>query len=831
MNLIVFSAIIVFIFILAIIVYLIIEETNKKSDFARILNTRVFLVTLPKEEAVQVEGTTEPAQDFRQHIAVAEQMFSSISSLYSHEMKNKLLRDQQQISFEIVALGGVICFYVACPKMVEEMVQKQIQAYYPTAHVEKVKSPNIFVLPGGQGEFASVSLKLAKKFVLPLKTYLKQESDPLSGMTNAMSRLDENSTAAIQLIIKPTNNNWRGAATAASRKIQEGKSSVSSEQWYSKTVGFIFEALGDLFHGTTAKNQASGGMPSEKPYQQLTPMQNALLEAINEKASKIGFETVLRVVTVSANKAIAEANLQAITASFMQFGTPELNNIKVKKSDNALVKDYILRRFDDKTSILNTEELASIYHFPNHFVDTPNIQWLMSKEMPPPANLPSEGTVLGKSVYRGIESPVRIKQDDRRRHVFMIGKTGTGKTTLFLTAIEQDIKEGKGVCYIDPLGDAIEDIMGKIPANRMEDVIVFDPSDTDFPMGLNLMEFHTPDQRDFIIQEAIQIFTKLFDPGQTGIVGPQWEHWFRNAALTIMAQPGGGTLIDVPRIFTDDVYRTKLVSNVTDPIVKSFWEQQLAKTADFHKSEMYNYFISKFGRFMTNDLMRNIIGQKKSAFNIRQVMDEGKILLINLSKGKIGEVNSALLGMVIVSKIQMAAFSRADIPEEDRRDFYLYVDEFQNFTTDSFATILSEARKYHLNLNITNQYIAQLKENIRDAVIGNAGTLVSYRIGAADAEFLVKEFPGVGVSDFTNIEAFNTYCKLLIDGTPSKPFSMKGIKSPTISEDHIREQVRDISRKKYTRPLSEVSAEIGATLVTSQNQTAPAGGNEPLKNL
>lgn len=806
-------------------------STNKKEyDVARILNTRVFLVTIPKEGPARQENANEPPQDFRQIISVAEQMFASFASWHSGNLKNKLLKNQEQISFEIIAQDGLIKFYVACPKMFEEMVEKQINAYYPAAHLEKIKNPNIFQLPSGQGQFASAMLKQGQKFVLPLKTYTQLESDPLSGITNAMSKLDQNSTAAFQMIIRPTDNNWRRASTITSSKIQEGKTTVNSEKWYAKAAVGAFDMASGAVHNGSSKPGESQG---EKPYKPITPMQEGLLKAINEKAAKTGFEVVMRLVTVSENLQLAEGNLQAIASSFSQFGTPELNNIKVIKGNTETVKDYILRRFVGKPSILNTEELATLYHFPNHFIDTPNILWLLAKEMAPPANMPNEGTVLGKSVYRGVENLIKIKGEDRRRHIFMIGKTGTGKTTLFLTAIEQDIREGKGVCYIDPLGDAIEDIMGKIPPERMKDVIVFDPSDLDYPMGLNLMEFHTPEQRDFIIQETIQIFTKLFDPGQTGIVGPQWEHWFRNAALTIMNQPGGGTLLDIPRIFTDDAYRNKVASDVTDPIVKAFWEQQLAKTADFHKSEMYNYFISKFGRFMTNDLMRNIIGQKKSAFNIRQVMDEGKILLINLSKGKIGEVNSALLGMVIVSKIQMAAFSRADIPEDSRRDFYLYVDEFQNFTTDSFATILSEARKYHLCLNITNQYIAQLTENIRDAVVGNAGTLISYRIGAADAEFLVKEFPGVGVTDMTNIETRNTYCKLLIDGTPTKPFSMKGIKSPTVSDANTREQVRNLSRQTYARPLADVNAEIGAQLAPPKqsDQVPPAGINEPLNNL
>ena len=806
------------------VIYSLLEQSKKKNEIQKILNTRVYLVTLPKEGPVG-EGTPEPPKDFRQLMSVAEQMFAAFGSLYSKDITNKILREQEQISFEIVAEGNLISFYVACPKMLEEMVAKQIQAYYPTAHIERVRNHNIFAAAQGGGDFATTSMKLAKKFVLPIRTYTTLESDPLAGITNAMSKLGQNSAAAFQVIIKPTSEDWRRVSGITSRKIQEGKSTVASEKWYLKALSGFFDILSGILHGSKNANQ-----PAQlKTPPQMTPMQETLLKVLSEKAAKNGFEVQLKVVSVASDKMTAQQEIQTILSSFAQFGTPELNSFKISTGDATTAKDYILRRFVGKGSILNTEEIASLYHFPNQNIETPNIRWLLAKEMSPPANLPSEGTVLGKSFYRGEEKLIRIKAEDRRRHIFMIGKTGVGKTTLFTNAIEQDIKEGKGCCYIDPLGDAIEDLLGKIPQERAQDVILFDPADVQYPVGLNLLEFNSPEQRDFLIQETIQIFYKLFDPGQMGIVGPQWEHWFRNAALTIMNQPEGGTLIDVPRIFTDDAYRTKIVSYVTDPIVKSFWEKQLAKTADFHKSEMYNYFISKFGRFMTNDLMRNIIGQKKSSFDIRKLMDEGKILLINLSKGKIGEVNSSLLGMIIVSKIQMAAFGRADIPEDQRQDFYLYVDEFQNFTTDSFATILSEARKYHLNLNVTNQYIAQLTEKIRDAVIGNVGTMISYRIGAADAEFLVKEYPAVTVADLTNLDKFNTYTKLLIDGTPSKPFSMKGIKSPTVSDSKVREQVRNISRGVYGRPKAVVEQEIGESLKVGE---APAPGiNEPMKNL
>jgi hypothetical protein len=323
-----------------------------------------------------------------------------------------------------------------------------------------------------------------------------------------------------------------------------------------------------------------------------------------------------------------------------------------------------------------------------------------------------------------------------------------------------------------------------------------------------MLDWQRPEDRDLLVAEWLEIFYKLFDPNRTGMVGPQFEHWGRNASLTIMGIPGGGTLIDIPRLFVDDAFRSYAVSYITDPVVKAFWDQQLAKTSDFHKSEMYNYVISKFGRFMTNDLMRNIIGQTKSSFDFRQIMDQGKILIVNLSKGKIGETNSNLLGMILVSKLQVAAFQRADTLEEQRRDFYLYVDEFQNFTTGTFKTILSEARKYRLNLNITNQYIAQLPEDIRDAVIGNAGTLIAYRIGAADAEFLEKEFPNVTKDDLTNLTFADMYIKLLIDGTPSKPFSMRGIKSATPPNHPLAETIRQLSRLKYGRPVARVEAEL-----------------------
>jgi len=829
-NILASAAFIVVVLMILYLINLIYRSNKTRHELQRVKNLRIFEVSIPKQVTQAQTKPNEPPKDFREVMSVADQFFSSLSQLYEKSLQKSIYRIDTQISMEIVAIEGRIEFYCVCPAEIETIVEKQINSFWPTAHVKKTLFPDIF-----QAENAQMSVcnfRQTKKFVLPIKTYKYLEADPLNAMTNALSKLSPGSATAIQVIVKPINDDWRRAVGLASFKVQEGKS-VEAQKWYMKVTNFLFDLLSGVFHGAKSNNPNKNIAGDIKQPVQLTPMQEQTMKFLNEKASKTGLATNIRIVTVAPTAEEATLNLKNITTAFGQYSTPELNGFKAKTDDSRAVKDYILRRFTGKGMILNSEELASIFHFPSHYVETPNIEWLMAKEMPPPTNLPQDGVVLGESIYRGEKKPVRIRLDDRRRHIFMIGKTGVGKTTLYTNIIEQDMTEGRGCCFIDPLGDAIEDLLGKVPENRLDDVILFDPSDTDYPMGLNLLEWHTLDEKDFLIQEAIQIFYKLFDPGQTGIVGPQWEHWFRNAALTIMAQPGGGTLIDVPRIFTDDTFRSHLLTFVQDPIVKAFWEQQLAKTADFHKSEMYNYFISKFGRFTTNELMRNIIGQKKSAFDLRKAMDEGKIILINLSKGKIGEVNSNLLGMILVSKIQMAAFSRADTPEPERKDFYLFVDEFQNFTTDSFATILSEARKYRLNLAVANQYIAQLIEKIRDAVIGNVGTMICYRIGAADAEFMVKEFPGASIDDLANLDKFNTYTKLLIDGTPSKPFSMKNLKSAVPSSAEIREKVKTLSRK-LARPKAEVDAEIKEGIMAMAapgNNNPPAGSNEPIKNL
>jgi type IV secretory pathway TraG/TraD family ATPase VirD4 len=497
---------------------------------------------------------------------------------------------------------------------------------------------------------------------------------------------------------------------------------------------------------------------------------------------------------------------------------PPFNGFKVvSHKTKRIVADYIFRVFRNSRQILNTEELTSIWHLPTRFTETPNIKHLTAKKAPPPTNIPAQGLLLGESTYRGVTTKIQIARDDRRRHQYIIGRTGTGKTELMKNMAIQDIRNGEGVCIVDPHGDLVEDVLQYIPKGRAKDVILFEPSDMDRPLGLNMLEVHADSEKDFAVQEMIAIFMKLFPPE---MIGPMFEHNMRNVMLTLMMDKQyPGTLADIPRMFTDTDFQKYKVSKVDDPIVRSFWEKEMAKTSDFHKSEMLGYLISKVGRFVENEMMRNIIGQPHSSFDFRKVMDEGKILLINLSKGKTGEVNAKLLGLIIVSKLQMAALSRSDIPEESRRDFYLYVDEFQNFVTDSFATILSEARKYRLNLVMAHQFISQLSQEkegsssldsrMRDAVFGNAGTMVAFRIGVEDAEIMAKEFaPVFNEFDVINIERFNAYVKLMIAGTASRPFNMQTFPKPPGANLDTAKIIRNMSRLNFGRARSEVERDI-----------------------
>ncbi len=752
----------------------------------------VMLEILVPKEIIKQENETLP--QLKELISVMEQFLTSLSGFYIAGFSGMFGR-QPAFSLEIVARHNEIRFFIGTPKEFEQSVEKQLLSYYPDGQVERSDSFRVtqpgYAMAGGQ-------LKLLRRFIFPIQTYVEVESDPLQAITTSLSKMGPDSRALVQILIQPMDNSWRVATELAIRQVQEGKPIAGSNgpSWLR-----ILHSVGK----TVSESQKT--KDDVNPYKMLNPSQQGQQKLFQDKGAKLGFKTFINVMTVAPQKQEAQFELANILSAFSQYNTAHSNGFRIKriKKFRNFMIHTLLRAPEGKGMILNTTEIASLFHAPNYTIDTPGIVWLLARFAPAPPTVPTQGLLLGENVFRGQHKKIYIRDEDRRRHVYVIGMTGTGKTTLFENMILQDIRAGRGVCYIDPHGDTVENILQKMPRERAKDVVYFDPGNLEKPVGLNILEWHRPEEKDFLINEFILMFYKLFDPNKTGMIGPQFEHWARNAALTVMANPEGGTLIEIPRLFTDDKYRERLLKYVNDPVVLRFWNEQLAKTADFHKSEMYNYFISKFGRFMTNELMRNIIGQPKSGFDFRQIMDEGKILLINLSKGKIGDINAFMLGMIIVAKINTAALSRQDIEEEKRKDFYLYVDEFQNLATDTFATILSEARKYRLNLNITHQYIAQLPEDVRNAVIGNVGAMIAFRIGVDDAKFLAQQYaPVFGESDLMNIERFNAYVKYLVDNTPLRPFSIRTIRDDTPPDKALRDAIVELSHLTYGKDRQEV---------------------------
>jgi DNA helicase HerA-like ATPase len=736
---------------------------------------------LKKREQISLEMITLEVKLSKENeikIDAAEQMFSSFSSLKKSGFFSFLEVDDV-VAFEIIGGKSQIKFYVSAPARIVDLIEKTIYGYYPAADIKKVEEPNIF---SEQGKVVFGSLVQKEAPYMPVRIYRDLPTDSLSAITSALSKFDDNEAGIIQILIRPADSKWK----------KSGKSYISS----------------------TKKNEAN----PEKATFKTDPK---VLEKIDDKCSKSGFETSIRFVVTSPSKEIADTHLKNIKNAFTQFNS-DLNHFTSAKVyfKGGFMINFIYKffpvldlPFTKSVSILSTDELATIFHFPNKTVETPHIHWLNAKTAPVPSEIPQEGgTAIGFGYYRGVKRPVSIGLEDRRRHIYIIGKTGVGKSVLLQDLAIQDIKAGHGVCVIDPHGDLIDDIIKYIPPERAEDVIYFDPSDVERPMGLNLLEARTEDQKHFITTSIINLMYKLYDPQRTGIIGPRFEHAVRNAMLTVMSEKGT-TFIEVVRVLTDPKYVQELLPKVQDPIVKRYWTDQIAQTSDFHKSEVLDYIVSKFGRFVTNKTMRNIIGQSESAFDFRRVMDEGKILLINLSKGKLGEENSSFLGLVLIPKILIAAMSRQEIPEDKRRDFFLYVDEFQNFATPDFATILSEARKYHLNLTVANQFIGQMDDEVKNAVFGNVGSLISFRVGVTDASYLQREYqPVFGESDLINIERFHAYAKTIVDNEPVPPFSVdmtKDIKKfKAGANDKIAQAIVQLSRLKYGRPRELVEAEI-----------------------
>jgi hypothetical protein len=776
---------------------------SKKEMF----NRATLLITLPKFRRQEESERGPSKEQVQEAISAAEMFFAAIGSMRAeYGLKTWLLGRSDEFSFEIVVKDKLIKFYITTPRKHQDFVEQQLSAAYPDAFIDEVEDYNIF---NPQGVTLGSYVVFRRDTAFPIKTYRKLDKDPLNSLTNVLTKIPDEDGAAFQFMVRSSYAKWRKRGVAVAGRIQKGMTIDEALKGKKKGKSNMVELTG---FGGESKEKEQGG------YVRLSQTQEEAVKGLEEKASKAGMDVCVRLVVSSKTPEGAKSTMQGMLDAFGQYSIFEFGNSFVKvvpRWKKRVIQFFIHRGFHEEHKVvMNAEELASLWHLPLPWTETPGIKWLGARRGSVPTGIPDsldEGDLeLGYNVYRGIQTPVFMKEVDRSRHMYLIGKSGSGKTQTMANYILQDINAGHGVAVVEPHGDLIEQILGNIPKDRIDDVIVFNPSDTERPMGLNMLEAPNPEMRDFAVQEMISIFYKLFPPE---MIGPMFEHQMRNFMLTLMSDlENPGTIAEIPRMVTDKKFQAKWRAKITDPVVRSFWEDEIDNTSDYHKSEMMGYLVSKVGRFVENEMMRNIIGQSKSSFDFRKIMDNKKILLVNLSKGKTGDVNAELLGLVIVSKLQMAALTRADIPESERHDFFLYIDEFQNFITDSIATILSEARKYRLNLIIAHQYIGQLvidgDTKIKDAVFGNVGTTYVSRIGPEDVETLEKIYePDFSGYDLINSDKYTWYVKMIVDNSQMNPFTMN-LTPPGPGDRELAAAIKELSRLKYGRDKVIVAADI-----------------------
>jgi hypothetical protein len=782
MNFLLFLIFIVFI-LASGFAFFFISKNLRQKKLAQELNLKLLLIRLSRKSGRDFSGESKPVPDLKNEINLSAQLFSILAGLKSPFC----------LEAAVHHIGEEIHFYVAVPKESVEFASRQIEGLWENAQIEPADDYNVF---NPSGAFGGIYVKQKFSYALPIRSYAEANIDTFAPILSGLSKINEvGEGAAIQILVKPAPSSTKKIISQMVENLKKGAKFDDILKRLKISFKDVEKALG------FSKNRAQ---EEEKI------IDEEAIKILQSKIEKPLLAVNLRILTSAPSQYQADEILESVSGGFSQFSAPLRNELKIIKPRNLknLIYQFSFREFDnDQTIILNTEELASLFHLPASSTEIPKIKWLKSREAAPPANLPKSGVLIGESVFRGEKKKVYLAEDDRRRHVYIIGQTGTGKSTLLTNMASEDIKNNRGVAILDPHGDLIEKISGLIPKERMEDVIVFDPSDIESSLGMNMLEydFSKPEQKTFIVNELFNILDKLYDMKTVG--GPMFEQYTKNAILLLMEdminEPA--TLMDIPKVFTDGDFRDKKLSRIGNPVVVDFWQKEAVKATGEHSlANMAPYITSKFNNFIANDYIRPIVSQPKSAFSFRRIMDEGKILLVNLSKGRLGDINANLLGMIITGKILMAALSRVDAPEESRRDFNFYIDEFQNFTTDSIATILSEARKYRLNLTIAHQFIAQLTEKIRDAVFGNVGSIISFRTGTQDAEFLVKQFkPVFDENDLTNIDNFNACVKILIGGQTSKPFNIK-IFPPEKGDKERADKIKELSYLKYCKNRQEI---------------------------
>ncbi|MGB4966902.1 MAG: ATP-binding protein [Candidatus Saccharimonadales bacterium] len=775
------------------------------TQYERGLEMVPLLIHLPPASE-DIEGNGRDTRDVTdESVSKAQIIYNIIASTAETSMKNRW-HGQRHFSFEIIGTKGFVHLYVAVPLDMIDVLKQAVTSAYPSARLEEVAEHNIFNEVGGSTAVVGGRMNLKDKYAYPIATYQDLKRDAMQAILNALSGLTEEDGVAIQLLFRPADDSWRKEASNLAKQKREGKKNGLSVGTLAKDV-------------MTAFVKAPEAKDAADKKKDLSSLEQSVIDAIEDKTRYSGFEVTIRLVASSNILQRAQSIINSVVASFSLFDAPGRNGFKFKPTSDVdkLINNYILRVFPptNEKNILNSVELATLFHFPDQkSTPTSQLERQDSKQVDGPRNMPDEGLLLGFNVFRGVKKPIRLGKGDRQRHVYAVGQTGTGKSTFLENLALQDMLAGNGFAFVDPHGDTAERLLSMVPKERTEDVIYFCPSEMDYPMGMNLFEYQTEDQKDFLIQEVLNMLYKLYDPQHQGIMGPRYEDMFRNAALVVMADPDGGTFVDIPNLFRDPQFLKEKLQHVKDQTVLDFWTKQFpASQRSNEAGEVTAWFVSKFGAFLSNEMMRNIIGQSKSAFNLRDIMDNKKILLVNLSKGRTGELNSKLLGMMFVMKFQAAAMSRATILENDRVDFALYVDEFQNFSTDSFATILSEARKFRLNLIVANQFTTQLTDEIRDAVFGNIGTIVAFRIGQNDVEALTRYFqPSFDGDDLLRIPNFNAVARTLISGVPTQPFSMATLSPLGEPKAGLSDALKQLSAAKYGRPKAVVEKEIFARL-------------------
>lgn len=783
MNISTFLQIFLFVFITGLIVYVIIQRyLYLRTKVNEVIHEKVVLKILV------------PIKNDKKALA-AEQLFQSLHGILKGDEKSK-----DHYSFEIQATSQGIFFIVLCPLRYRNFIENQIYAQYPEAQITPIHDyaelkPNRY--------YMGSEIVLSKEFFLPIRTFVSFEVDPLASITGAVSSLKGDSEVWIQIVARPVNNAWQEA----------GKKYI--ENLKTKSISDT----------TSEQNQNRDA--------------NISIADIERKSNKVGFQFAIRIVSSSSDKVVCEQILEDVEASFKQFQTAQQNSLvkkKVKKTgfvirfrDNLIqsifgkrpadklnvIQKFHKRFLDEReTNILNVEELASIYHLPHESVKTPNIAWAKSRKLEYPLNIPTinpnlppqeNPRIFAVTDYRNIHIPFGIKKLDRRRHMYLLGKTGTGKSTLLKNMIIGDILDGNGLAVLDPHGDLVEEILDIIPEHRIKDVVYLDPSDIEYPIGLNMLDIKPDETKDLLADGIVNVFKKFFGDSW----GPRLEYLLNYSILTLL-HCQNVSLLAVLRILSDKNYRKFLLKQVKDPFILKFWEDEFTQLSNNQKllAEAIAPIQNKVGRFLGPTMIRNMIGQIKSSIDLQEIMNTGKIFLVNLSQGKIGEENSSLLGAMIVTRLYSNAMQRAKIPENQRRDFYLYVDEFQNFATESFVKILSEARKYGLNLIVTHQYVDQIDQKIQDAIFGNIGTLMNYVVGQKDAQRLEKEYaPHLTAEDLVNLDRFRLTLKLTIDGAQSPPFTAIGLK-PTYREFKLKDRIKDYCRETYSKPRDVVEHKL-----------------------